>query len=316
MGDWKCSHRVEAQVPEKRLHEDLSQVGVRVTCGSVVSWVGGRRWPVGSRLHLGAISWTAVAQQRGHVGVVLQAGQDDVQLHPLEVREQQDFQFWVNCPFLISAKSATHKRNISLNNWIGNTAGGTLPVLWRDSPICLGPVAAESEATPSSPSVVAVTWWLPPTASRSPPGNHTQRQMKPQLHLMRKDLWHRTGQTGEWRLISSEGVKCSRRSLMALKSRFKMFWTSRWLTETLTTTPAFHLLDFIRHWRVHQSKQQVSQRSSLSTQYTSSHTPGQSQSQVIGQKPKAEFEKVVMFPVKTYTKDYTFIDTTSWYPSE
>lgn len=68
------THSVEAQVPEQRLHKDLSQVGVRMARGSVVRRVEWCR-EAGSRgLHLGAVCWSTVAQQRGHVGVVLQAG--------------------------------------------------------------------------------------------------------------------------------------------------------------------------------------------------------------------------------------------------
>lgn len=77
------THSVEAQVPEQRLHEDLSQVGVRVACCGAVRGVWGRCEGRARGKHLGAVSRRAVTQERGNVGVVLQAGQDDVELHPL-----------------------------------------------------------------------------------------------------------------------------------------------------------------------------------------------------------------------------------------
>lgn len=68
------AHSVEAQVPEQRLHKDLSQVGVWMACGGVVRRVQWCREASSGGLHLGAVRWGTVAQQRGHVGVVLQAG--------------------------------------------------------------------------------------------------------------------------------------------------------------------------------------------------------------------------------------------------
>lgn len=68
------THSVEAQVPEERLHKDLSQVGVRMARGGVVRGIQRCREASSRGLHLGAVGWGTVAQQRGHVGVVLQAG--------------------------------------------------------------------------------------------------------------------------------------------------------------------------------------------------------------------------------------------------
>ena len=78
-----CAYGIKAQVPEQRLHEDLSQVGVRVARRGAVRrvWGGCEARPRGG--HLGGVGGGAVTQQRGHVGVVLQAGQDNVELHPL-----------------------------------------------------------------------------------------------------------------------------------------------------------------------------------------------------------------------------------------
>ena len=77
------TYSIKAQVPEQRLHEDLSQVGVRVACCGAVCGVWSCCEGRTRRKHLGAVSRRAVTQERGHVGVVLQAGQDDVELHPL-----------------------------------------------------------------------------------------------------------------------------------------------------------------------------------------------------------------------------------------
>lgn len=68
------THSVEAQVPEQRLHKDFSQVGVWMARGSIVCGVQWRCEASSRGLHLGAVGWGTVAQQRGHVGVVLQAG--------------------------------------------------------------------------------------------------------------------------------------------------------------------------------------------------------------------------------------------------
>lgn len=57
-----------------------------------------------------------------------------------------------------------------------------------------------------------------------------------------------------------------------------------------------NLLDFIWNRRVHQSEEQVPQRPRLSTQNTGGHASSQSQSQMIGQEPKAQFKKAMMFP--------------------
>lgn len=77
------TYGIKTQVPEQCLHEDLGQVGVRVACYGIICRVcqgckSRSRWE-----HLRAISGWAVSQKRSHMGVVLQAGQDDVQLHPL-----------------------------------------------------------------------------------------------------------------------------------------------------------------------------------------------------------------------------------------
>ena len=76
-------YSVKAQVPEQRLHEDLSQVGVRMSCCGAVRRVCGGCEARTGRKYFGTVSRRAVAQERGHVGVVLQTGQDNVQLHPL-----------------------------------------------------------------------------------------------------------------------------------------------------------------------------------------------------------------------------------------
>lgn len=51
-------------------------------CGAVCGVRGGREARGGGK-HLGAIGGRAVTQERGHVGVVLETGQDYVKLHPL-----------------------------------------------------------------------------------------------------------------------------------------------------------------------------------------------------------------------------------------
>lgn len=77
------TYSIKAQIPEQRLHQNLSQVGVRVAgCGAVRGVRRGCEALAGGQ-NLGAVSRRAVTQERGHVGVVLQTGQDDVQLHPL-----------------------------------------------------------------------------------------------------------------------------------------------------------------------------------------------------------------------------------------
>ncbi|TNN33881.1 hypothetical protein EYF80_055954 [Liparis tanakae] len=80
------THGVEAQVPEQRLHEDLGQVGVGGAAGrgAVRSGLRGGREAAGAGAErLGPVGRGAVAQEGRHVGVVLQTGEDDVQLHPL-----------------------------------------------------------------------------------------------------------------------------------------------------------------------------------------------------------------------------------------
>lgn len=66
-----------------------------------------------------------------------------------------------------------------------------------------------------------------------------------------------------------------------------------------------HLLNLVRHRRVHQSEQQVPQGPGLSTQDTGGHASSQGQSEMIGQEPKAQFEEVMMFPAETREKNYS-----------
>lgn len=100
---------------------------------------------------LGPVGGRAVAQERGHVGVVLQAGEDYVQLHPLEPQTQTH------------TDTLKHTR-VHLEDARVRVCRG-VPVLWRDSPIDRGLEAAKSEEAPSSPSAEAAAWWPPPTES-------------------------------------------------------------------------------------------------------------------------------------------------------
>lgn len=86
------TYSIKAQVPEQRLHEDLSQVGVRMARCSAVGAVRGSCKARARRQYLRAISRRAVTQERGHMGVVLETGQDNVELHPLGHRVTHAFQ--------------------------------------------------------------------------------------------------------------------------------------------------------------------------------------------------------------------------------
>ena len=77
------TYGIKAQVPEQRLHEDLSQVCVGVSCCGAVCGVRGGCETRARTKYLRAVGGGAVTQERSHVGVVLETGQDNVQLHPL-----------------------------------------------------------------------------------------------------------------------------------------------------------------------------------------------------------------------------------------
>lgn len=62
----------------------------------------------------------------------------------------------------------------------------------------------------------------------------------------------------------------------------------------------FYLLNLVWHRGVHQSEKEVPQWPGLPAQNTCCYAPRQGQRQMIGQKPKAQLEEVVMLPSNKY----------------
>ncbi len=115
-----CTYCIKPQVSEQCLHEDLSQVCVRVGCCGTVCGVWRGREACTRRKHLGSISRRAVAQKRGHMGVVLKAGQYNVQLHPLWHRHTHLVRLFQH---VIFEQNQTAALNIKLVGIVGSNWG-------------------------------------------------------------------------------------------------------------------------------------------------------------------------------------------------